>query len=99
MRQHQRRTEALPGLSEFLRRQGLGITAAAAQAGIHFTSLHKILRGAQQPTLSTLNAILDFARRYDPHVTFEQLFAEELPEQASQTAQVAGAAAGSGRHG
>lgn len=94
MSRHNGRAEAFPKLSALLRKHGIPVNAAAEQAGIHFTSLHKILRGHQQPTLSTLNAILDFARRYEPGVTFEDLFAEELPEQAPETDERLAAAAG-----
>lgn len=98
MSKHNGGAEAFPRLSALLREHDLTIRAAAEQIGIHFTSLHKILRGHQRPLLPTLNAILDFARRYDPDVTFEDLFAEEPGETAVEAPERPATAAGGGRH-
>lgn len=94
MSRHNGRTEAFPRLSALLREHDISVNAASLEAGIHFTSFYKILRGHQQPSLSTLNAILDFARRYEPGVTFEDLFGDPSADQASETDERAMAAAG-----
>lgn len=92
------RTEALPGLRKFLADHDLTQRALAAGAGLHEGNVSYILSGRHLPKMATVERILGFARRYDPKVTFEDLFAEELPEQAPDTPEVASAAAGGNRH-
>lgn len=98
MSRHTGRSEAFPRLSALLQEHEISVNEASRQAGIHFTSFHKILRGHQQPTLSTLSAILDFARRYEPGVTFEDLFADPGADQASDAPERAVASAAGGAH-
>lgn len=91
-------TTELTGLSSFLARNSIPVKRASEESGVHFTSLHRILKGHQIPTVPTVQSLLDFARRYEPGVTFEDLFADPGANEAPETPERAVAAAG-GDHG
>jgi predicted transcriptional regulator len=65
-------------LSEILRRHGLSHKLAAEQSGVPLATLHDVSRGKRSPRTETVNKILAFVRRYEPRVSYEELFAPEL---------------------
>jgi predicted transcriptional regulator len=65
-------------LSEIFRRHGLSHKVAAEQSGVPLATLHDVARGKRSPRTDTVNKILAFVRRYEPRVSYEDLFAPDL---------------------
>lgn len=51
---------------------------AAAEAAVPIQTLNEVANGRRQARAGTINKILAWARRYEPGVTYEELFAPEL---------------------
>ena len=61
-------------LRVFLVRHGLRQEDLAEAIGRSRVSVSNIVTGKCEPTRGTINLILGFCKRYDPDVTYEQLF-------------------------
>lgn len=67
-------------LPELIQRHQLTQVAIAAETGLQQSAISDIVAGKRRPRTDTVNRILAFARRYEPSVTYEDLFgAPDLP--------------------
>lgn len=80
-----------------MKRYGISAHRAAGESGLTAPTIYNLLSGDTNPSLPTVHKIIAFARRYEPGVTFEDLFADPSAEQTRETQERAVAAAG-GRH-
>lgn len=67
-----------PPLIEFLGRHEVTQKRAAAEADLPIQTMNEIANGKRQARTATVNKILAWARRYEPSITYEQLFAPDL---------------------
>ncbi len=65
-------------LADFVAAQGLTQKRAAGEASVPVATFNDVATGRRQATVPTVNKILVWARRYEPGVTYEELFAPEL---------------------
>lgn len=79
-------------LSELLQKHHLTQAQAAIEAGLPGSRVSQIVRGAAEPRRPTINRILAFARRYEPTITYEDLFAPDVPRPTSELVAPVGAA-------
>ena len=64
------------GLKEFLVKYEITQAALAEAVGVTQPAVTFIIRGENNPSKATIDAILRFCRCFDPAVTYEQLFGE-----------------------
>lgn len=65
-------------LLDFFEQHGLTQLRCAAETGLPLSTVNQVARGKRAATTGTVNRILAWARRYEPAVSYEQLFAPEL---------------------
>lgn len=87
-----------PGIAGLLRRHGISVHRAAGESGLTAPTIYNMLSGDTTPSLLTVQKVLSFARRYEPGVTFEDLFADPGADQASDAPERAVASAAGGAH-
>jgi len=61
-------------LKVFLVRQGLTQENLAEGCGKSVVTISGLINGKVGPRKDTIDAVLEFCRKYDPSVTYEQLF-------------------------
>ncbi len=65
-------------LAAILEKHRLSQRDVAAETGLAVSAVSDIVNGKRAPVTSTVNKILAFVRRYEPRVSYEELFAPEL---------------------
>lgn len=65
-------------LGALLEKHRLTQQELAAATGLAGSAVSDIANGKRCPTTATVNKILAFVRRYEPKVSYEDLFAPEL---------------------
>lgn len=66
----------------FLSLHGQTQRDAATGSGLGLSLINDLVKGARNPRTDTVNRFLDYCRRLDPAVTYEQLFGEAEPAAA-----------------
>lgn len=65
-------------LPELLDKHDLSQRTVAQGTGVPLSSVNDIVNRKRQPTTGTVNKLLHFLRKYEPRVSYEELFAPEL---------------------
>jgi transcriptional regulator with XRE-family HTH domain len=65
-------------LGALLERHSLSQRAVATGTGLAMSAVSDIVNGKRAPVTSSVNKLLAFVRRYEPRVSYEELFAPEL---------------------
>ena len=81
-------------LQIFMARHSLTQRDVSEGSGITLSNVNAIVRGFQSPRSDTVVRLLTYLRQIEPEISFDDLFADPLTEDASEVAEAAGGAHG-----